>query len=224
MSFLDEDPVCPGQTHALVSLVVPMSMMEKRNLFLMDKYLKYEADRMGIRPQTDIEAAYSVFLEEHSQRLDQEFSSANKGATSIMGIKIRGVCGSLEEGKLRAKKLQQADPEFNVFLAECGKWLPLTSNLESIINEQEYLNSELNSYMKGYKENMARKDEHFEAEKRERVAAAKREAEEAKKRTADDAEEANGTSVTGEENDSLAASVMGGSDPIRYRVTGPSSS
>ncbi|CAL8461204.1 g735 [Coccomyxa elongata] len=220
MSFLDEDPVIPGQTHALVSLVVPMSMMEKRTLFLMDKYLRHEAEKMGIRPQTDIEAAYSVFLEENSQRLDQEFASANKGATSIMGIKIRGVCGSLEEGKCRAKKLQQADPDFNVFLAECGKWLPLTSNLESIINEQEYLNSELNTFMKGYKENMARKDEHFEAEKRERVNAAKRDAEatkrqaEAAKRAADD----------DGKNASLTESVMGGSDPIRYRVTAPSSS
>lgn len=214
MSFLDEDPVIPGQTHALVSLVVPMSMMEKRTLFLMDKYLRHEAERMGIHPQNDIEAAYSVFLEEHSQRLDQEFTSANKGATSVMGIKIRGVCGSLEEGKCRAKKLQQTDPDFNVFLAECGKWLPLTSNLESIINEQEYLNSELNTYMKGYKENMAKKDEHFETEKRERVKAAKKEAEEAKKgRTDNDGE-----------GSSVAASVMGGEDPIRYRVTGPSSS
>jgi hypothetical protein len=42
----------------------------------------------------------------------------------IRGLKVRGVFATLEEASKRAKKLQEVDPAFHVFVGEAGKRLP----------------------------------------------------------------------------------------------------
>ena len=64
------------------------------------------------------------------------------------------------EAKVKAKKLQQLDKNFNVYIGQVGYWLPWDPNPLKIDN-QEYAEKELNTLVKEYKENQEKKDIHF---------------------------------------------------------------
>jgi hypothetical protein len=70
----------------------------------------------------------------------------------IRGVKIRGVFSTLEEASKQAKKLQEVDPAFHVFVGEVGKWLPWDPEPDSV-KDQIYREEELQKLMKGYLEN-----------------------------------------------------------------------
>lgn len=72
---------------------------------------------------------------------------------SLRGLKIRGVFGTRQEADARAKELQEADPNFHVFVGEVGKWCPWDPDPNSI-TDQQYQEKELNELMKGYKDNL----------------------------------------------------------------------
>lgn len=74
--------------------------------------------------------------------------------SKMNGIKVRGVFSSQDEASEHAKKLQQIDPYFNVFVGEVGKWLPFDPEPTSEnAGNPEYANDQLNGIMKGYIEN-----------------------------------------------------------------------
>ena len=110
------------------------------------------------------------------------------------------------------------DSRFDVFVGQVGYWLPWHPDVNKI-EDQEYLNEDLNTLMKEYKKNEEQKDQFYQEETRARVAEAKEQTkrlneEMDKKREADkDSETTSSTTenkieeVTDEEKKNLNATI-----------------
>ena len=72
-------------------------------------------------------------------------------------MKVRGVYSSYEEAAKRAETLQRSDRSFHVYVGQVGYWLPWDPNADNIEN-QEYMEKELNELMKNYQANQVQKD------------------------------------------------------------------
>ena len=88
-----------------------------------------------------------------------------------VAIKVRGVFESYDSACAHAKKLQSVDPYHNVFVGECGKWLPLNPDPdnEKEVKDSEYGNDKLNEMMKAYMENREKANLHHEYRKNEKI-------------------------------------------------------
>lgn len=80
------------------------------------------------------------------------------------GIKIRGVFNSRQEADAHARTLQQADPDFDIYLVDMYKWLLVPPD-PSKIEDQEYQEELLNGLLKGYRQNQLLAKQHFEERK-----------------------------------------------------------
>eukprot|EP00798_Chlamydomonas_sp_ICE-L_P025499 gene25499-11155_t len=98
--------------------------------------------------------------------LDQEFreTTGDLSKTSIRGFKIRGVYGSLDEAKNRAKVISRTDNKFNVYIAEVGCWCPWSPNPDDI-TDCEYSETQLNTLMKNYYKQQETRNEMYDARK-----------------------------------------------------------
>jgi hypothetical protein len=85
----------------------------------------------------------------------------------VRGLKVRGVYASREEADRQAKKLQDEDPDFHVFVGEVGKWLPWDPSPDSV-EDQVWREKQLNNLMKSYKENLS-KTKKMEGERRKEM-------------------------------------------------------
>jgi hypothetical protein len=225
--FLDEDAEIPGQKYVLLSFLSPEKVLQRKDLFFFERFLKsYEVDwrvknlekfladsvlsinkqlddsisqlekdgqaeqaelcRKNVLKvedvlnnyqefvkknqqtitQTKIKEAWDDFMFKEQTKLEDEFYQKNDFQTSMRGVKVRGVWPSSKEAELRAKKLQQKDKYFNIFIGEIGKWLPWDPSPHQV-GEQEYAESELNNLMKSYKENEDARDKFFEEQKKQ---------------------------------------------------------
>lgn len=225
--FLDEDAEIPGQKYVLLSFLSPEKVLQRKDLFFFERFLKsYEVDWrvknlekfladsvLSINKQLDdsisqlekdgqteqadicrknllkvesvlndyqefvkknqqsvtqtkIKEAWDDFMFKEQTKLEDEFYQKNDFQTSMRGLKVRGVWPSAKEAELRAKKLQQKDKYFNIFIGEIGKWLPWDPAPHQV-GEQEYAESELNNLMKSYKENEDARDKFFEEQKKQ---------------------------------------------------------
>lgn len=81
----------------------------------------------------------------------------------VYGLKVRGVCESLDRAKSIAQKLTKIDPDYDIYTVEVGKFFPLDVDPMQI-NDIEYQNEQLNKLIKGYLEN--RENANIEYEKR----------------------------------------------------------
>lgn len=79
-------------------------------------------------------------------------------------FKIRGYFKTLEEAQDGAKKLQEKDPYFDIFLGKMGHWMPFDPDLETV-EEQVYREKELNELMTQYKK---QQEEHNKLEEERR--------------------------------------------------------
>ncbi len=94
--------------------------------------------------------------------------------TNIRGLKVRGTYNTRDEAEKRAKKLQTIDSDFHVFVGQVGYWLPWDPCADQI-EDESFVNSQLNDMMEKYKENNINKDMFYEEQKREKVKAAREE-------------------------------------------------
>jgi len=122
--------------------------------------------------ETSIQESYETFLFKNRKKLEEDFFAKNNFRTTVRGLKIRGSYDTAEEAAHRAKTLQKLDPSFNVYVGQVGFWLPWDPATTDV-QKQEFAEDQLNTLMKGYKENEAKKDEFFEEQKRERLANAR---------------------------------------------------
>lgn len=99
--------------------------------------------------------------------IDSEFDSINDFKTSIRGVKVRGVYDTHREAEIRAKVLQRMDHTFDVFVGQVGYWLPWDPESSKVEN-QEYLNDNLNNLVKEYKSNEIKKDMFYQEQTRQR--------------------------------------------------------
>jgi hypothetical protein len=142
-----------------------------------DEHVK--SNMTDFKESTIIES-YESFMLVNRQKLEDEFHKENKFRTTVRGLKCRGVYSTHEQAVARAQALHKKDPHFSVYVAEVGQWLPWDPEPDEV-SDQQYGNEQLNTLMKSYRENAAKRDEFFEEQKRQRVAEAAVAAKDAKK-------------------------------------------
>jgi len=110
---------------------------------------------------------YNDFIYRSGEKLSESYAKETDYKTSMRALKIRGVYETYKEAEVRAKSLQRRDHSFHVFVGTVGAWLPWDPEADKVQNE-EYLNEELNSLIKEYKKNQVHKDMLYQQEKEER--------------------------------------------------------
>lgn len=187
--FLEQDPEIRYQKYACVSFVSPEDTLANKEVYAFKKFLthfstemndlfenlskKFENDNdivdmlKNIKDRHDylfdndaIQQEYQLFRSLKDSDIDKEFLEKNDFRTCVRGIKIRGVYESLLDAQNRAKKIRSFDDKFDIYICEVGCWCPWSPN-STEIEDQEYSETQLNTLMKKYKENMTKKDEFY---------------------------------------------------------------
>eukprot|EP00798_Chlamydomonas_sp_ICE-L_P019681 gene19681-26368_t len=184
--YLETDEPIRGQSYACLSFVCPEKILKDKQVYLLNKFLQSFATDMNImfnnlaqrfsedaglieslRTSHDyvmdgdaLQEKFKAFLAVGLADLEEEFHKANDFQTTMRGVKVRGVYGSLEEARARCEKLNVRDPNHNIWVGEVGTWLPFADNPDEL-KDQEYAETTLNTLMKQYNENMEMKDVHF---------------------------------------------------------------
>tara|TARA_B100000242_G_C43054394_1_gene493069 strand:+ start:4961 stop:5650 length:690 start_codon:yes stop_codon:yes gene_type:complete len=184
--FLESDPQIRGQNYCCLSFVSPEEVLNNKNVFFVHKFLKTIAKSYDLDEES-IENKYKDFMYINQEKLESEFYEKNEFKTTVRGIKVRGSYDTLQEAQAKAKKLQQNDKNFNVYIGQVGFWLPWDPNPHNI-DSQEYAESELNTLVKKYRENQEKKDQHFQ----ENIEYAREQAEKQKKETTENNSEKDG--------------------------------
>ena len=195
IDYLEVDDQIPGQNYVCLSFVSPESMIDSKESFKVAKFLQSvckdkDMDFKKIMDQ------YKDFTYKFSDELQKDFDEQNEFKTNIRGLKVRGTYNTKEEAEKRAKKLQGIDSEFHVFVGQVGYWLPWDPCADKV-EDESFINSQLNDMMEKYKENTINKDVFYEEQKREKVKAAREEAirkkkEEAEQKALDEGKEKEG--------------------------------
>ena len=182
--FLETDPVIRGQSYCCLSFVSPEEVLKNKDVFMVGKFLQNigkryrDLETLLHKHITDLDRAkhevsefkmtndelqerYKDFLYVNQDKLESEFYEENDFKTTVRGVKIRGSYDTLIEAQSKAKKLQQTDKNFNVYIGQVGFWLPWDPNPHKIDN-QEYAEKELNTLVQKYNENQEKKDVHFQ--------------------------------------------------------------
>jgi hypothetical protein len=192
--YLDEDKKIRGQNYVLVSFISPEDILLNKEAFYFSRYLQQFSKDMqtlfsGIESKypdskdlidtirtnhayisdaNEMNEQYKFFKSVNSSEIEADYHRDNNFQTTIRGLKVRGVFDTLEEAKGRSEFLKKADSKFDIFIGEVGVWCPWSPNPNDLEN-QEYAETQLNTLMKKYKENMDNKDELFEKRKQEQI-------------------------------------------------------
>lgn len=192
--YLDEDKKIRGQNYVLLSFISPEDVIANKEAYYFSKFLtqfgkdmetlftgilaKYpeskelidtiKTNHGYISNATEMNEQYKFFKSVNSTEVEAEYHRDNNFQTTIRGLKVRGVFDTLDEAKNRSEFLKKTDNKFDIFIGEVGVWCPWSPNPNDLQN-QEYSETQLNTLMKKYKENMDSKDELFEKRRQEQV-------------------------------------------------------
>ena len=196
--FLEADNPIPGQNYACLSFLSPDELVKNKEMFMFSRYMnqKYSEwdkviddvmekseDPLKNKIQRDLKEklrlelkfnydqfkdSFDSFTYKYNDELNREYNEISEYKTSMRGIKIRGVYETMKEAEIKAKQLQKRDRSFHVFVGSMGQWLPWDPCADRVQNE-EYLESELNNLMKEYKKNEVNKNLFYEEQKREKM-------------------------------------------------------
>jgi len=139
---------------------------------LVEEFQQYVRKNMRELADSKIQEEFENFLFTHGSKLEEEFFAKNEFRTTMRGIKVRGVFSSEAEAAVRAKRLQKADPSFNIYQGYVGKWMAWEPDANKVGN-QEYANEELNTLMKKYRENEESREVFYNEQKKSRMGNAK---------------------------------------------------
>lgn len=185
--FLDEDPVLRGQNYVCLSFLSPEDMLKSKEVYCVERYVekvaqdmsKILADSKDANPalhavMSNLKESYphlfdskqvledfQFFKQTNQMQLDKEFLELNDFRTSVRGIKVRGVFDTVQEAKNRADFLKRNGDKFDIFIGQVGCWCPWSPNPEDIA-DSEYAETQLNTFMKQFKENVSLRDQMFE--------------------------------------------------------------
>ena len=174
VDYLEVDDPIPGQNYVCLSFVSPEDLIDSKEAFKVSKFLQSVCKDKDMDFKSTMEK-YKDFCYKFSDNLQKDFDEQNNFRTNIRGLKVRGTYTTRDEAEKRAKKLQGLDSDFHVFVGQVGYWLPWDPNADSI-EDESFINSQLNDMMEKYKDNNINKDIFYEEQKREKVKAAKEEA------------------------------------------------
>ena len=176
---LDKAPAVAAEadatsTPAAVSLK-PADEIRKNLLrvdVLVEEFQQYVRKNMRELADSKVQEEFDNFLFAHGSKLEEEFFAKNEFRTTMRGIKVRGVFSSEAEAAVRAKRLQKADPSFNIYQGYVGKWMAWEPDANKV-GDQEYANEELNTLMKKYRENEESREVFYNEQKKSRMGNAK---------------------------------------------------
>jgi len=148
----------------------------RQNLLRVDGFVEefqqYTRKNMRELTQSTLQEEYDTFIFKNGTKLEEEFFKLNEFRTTIRGIKVRGVFSSEAEASVRAKRLQKADPNFNVYMGAVGKWMAWEPDPNKVA-DSEYANEQLNTLMKKYRENEEDRETFYNEQKNSRIGTAK---------------------------------------------------
>lgn len=122
----------------------------------------------GPGPLTDHLSEDLVQIPSQKYALISIVSPTSRQEFSTCALKIRGVFVSLDDANHHAKKVAKSDPNFDVFVVEMYKWLPIPPDLEHI-EDTQYQDDQLNAIIQGHKEHQMVAKQHFEQQKRDKM-------------------------------------------------------
>lgn len=199
VDYLDEDKPIRGQNYVLLSFISPEDIIANKEAYYFSRYLsqfskdmhtlftgilaKYpdakdlidtvKNNHLYISDVNEMQEQYKFFKSTNSSEIEADYHRDNDFQTSIRGLKVRGVFDTLEEAKNRSEFLKKVDKNFDIFIGQVGCWCPWSPNPNDLQN-QEYSETQLNTLMKKYKENMENKDIVFEQRKQQQIDLAKK--------------------------------------------------
>jgi hypothetical protein len=124
-----------------------------------------------IKQASSIEDDYKNFIDKNEEKLNQTFNKENNFQTSVRGLKCRGNFATQEEAELHCKKLRESDPNFDIYVAPVGVWVPIDINAYKT-GRVEHLEPELNRLFEEKIKNETKAKQEFD----ERVKASKKKA------------------------------------------------
>ena len=170
--FLEVDRPIPGQNFVCLSFISPENVLEDKNLYTLYKFHLSQNEGCELT-FSQFKEQYNDFSDLNEKTLQTEFDDICDFRTNVRGIKIRGVYDTQREANVRAQVLQKMDNSFHVYVGQVGYWLPWDPNPNNI-EDQEYLNKDLNRLNKEYAKNQTKRDMFYEEQKREKKMAALR--------------------------------------------------
>jgi hypothetical protein len=171
VDYLEVDDKLSGQDWVCLSFVDPDDMVDSKESFKVAKFLQSVCKDKDMDFKRIMEQ-YKDFSYKFNDELQRDYDEQCEFKTNIRGLKVRGTYSTREEADRRAKKLQTIDSDFNVFVGQVGYWLPFNPCADKI-EDEHFINSQLNDMMEKYKENSINKDIFYEDQKREKVKAAR---------------------------------------------------
>lgn len=194
VDYLDEDKPIRGQNYVLLSFVSPEDVIANKEAYYFSRFLnqfgkdmntlfngilsKYpeskdlidtvKSNHLYISDMNEMQEQYKYFKSANSADIESDYHKEHNFQTTIRGLKVRGVFDTLEEAKNRSEFLKKIDNKFDIFIGQIGCWCPWSPNPNDLQN-QEYSETQLNTLMKKYKENMENKDIMFEKRKQEQI-------------------------------------------------------
>jgi hypothetical protein len=202
MDYLDEDKPIRNQNFVCLSFISPEDVILDKEVVFFSKYISAFSNEMNtllsglaekypndasmidvlrensahIFDPKELQEQYKFFKSVNGPVLESEYHEKCEFRTSMRGIKVRGVYDTLREAQVRAEVLKKMGDKFSIFVAAVGCWCPWSPNPEDLEN-QEYAESQLNTLMGKYKENVSNRDLVFEQRKEDKIKKAKEEAE-----------------------------------------------
>lgn len=189
--YLEQDPDIRGQKYVCLSFLSPEEILARKDVWMFGKFIKKFSTNLnqfleGLAKQypdhddaiTSLKTVYDFLFNEQaiqdeyrlfvkeSSNLEREFHEENNFQTSMRGIKVRGSYDTLPEAKKRIEDLRLIDKAHNIYIAEVGCWCPWNPSEEDI-KDQEYSETQLNTMMKKYRENMDAREAFFSERKEE---------------------------------------------------------
>jgi Family of unknown function (DUF5832) len=109
-----------------------------------------------------MEDDYKTYIEKNEDILNEKFNKEHAFQTSVRGVKIRGVFGSIEEAREYAKeKIMKIDPNHNTHVGPVGIWMCWDPDAYKT-GKIEFMEEELNQLYSEKMKNEEKAKEEFE--------------------------------------------------------------
>lgn len=191
--FLEQDVAIRNQNFACLSFVSPEELIKKKDIYFFEKYIETFSSKVRELKESleeqfpekkhelrvfsenydfvfdpkNLHQSYTNFIKDKEDVLTSEFDKENDFQTNVRGIKIRGVYDTLKEAEYRSTQLRKLENnKFSIYIAQVGCWCPWYPNPDDV-ESQEYSETELNTLMSKYDENIQNKDQFFTERKQE---------------------------------------------------------
>jgi hypothetical protein len=130
------------------------------------KLLKSEYEK-DIGTMEQYKSNYEDYMYREEEAIGAEFDKLVNFRTNVRGLKVRGVYDTREQADTMARALQRDDQNFDIFVGQVGYWLPWDPCCTKIEN-QEYLDADLNNLVKEYRKNEQKKEQFYSEQKNAR--------------------------------------------------------